>query len=371
MIINRKKLMIVGPTEIEEDILKIGSERMMYNRTSEFSEFMKNINENLQYFFQTKNQIFTFVSSGTGAMEASISNTMSAGDKVIVIARGQWGLRWAEIAKSYNIDVKLIKLDLEEQVDPEELKLFLNEDVKGVFTNANETTSGLLTNINEIGAIVKESKAIFVVDAISSIGADEFKTDEWNCDIVIASSQKALALPPGISFLSLSSKAKDMMETSNLPKYYFDMKDYGEKDLPRGQTPFTPAIGLLYQLDSRLQKIKEEGIENVISRHARLSKILRVGINEIGLKFLGQNMSNGVTGILAPEGINAREIISLLRNEHDIEIPPSPGELEKKVFRVGVFGNITEEDVVFFLNALESVLIKLGYNFKKGLAEKK
>jgi serine---pyruvate transaminase len=367
MEINKKNLMIVGPTEIEEDILNIGSEKMMYNRTPEFSLLMKRIHENLKYAFQTKNTIYTFVSSGTGAMEAAIANTFSSGDKVIVIARGQWGLRWAEIAKSYKLEVNIIKLEWEEQIEPEKLKELLTDDIKGVFINSNETTVGLTTDVAAIGEIVSKSNALFVVDAISSIGAEDFRTDEWGCDMVIGSSQKGFALPPGLSFICMSQKARDRIELSDLPKYYFNIAEY-EANVHRGQTPWTPATGILYQLDMRLKKIKGEGIQNVVKRHTRLSGMLRAGVSAIGIKFTGKNMSNGVTGMLAPEGINAREIVNILREKFDIEIPPSPGELEKKVFRAGVFGNIKDEDIFAFLRALESALIELGYPVTKGAA---
>jgi len=365
MDINEKKLMIVGPTEIENDILRLGSEKMMYNRTPEFSGFMVGINENLKYFFQTKNTVYTFVSSGTGAMEATVANTMSRGDKVIVIARGLWGLRWAEIASRYGLNVELVKLGWEEQIEPDKLKEILTDDMKGVFINANETTLGLLTNVQGIGRVVRDTSAIFVIDAISSIGADEFKTDEWGCDAVIASSQKALALPPGLSFICLSQKAKKMMERSDLPKYYFDIKEY-EANIHRGQTPFTPATGLLYQLDLRLKKIRKEGIENVIKRHARLSGMLRAGIGALGIKFTGKNMSNGVTGMIAPKGINAREVVNMLREKYNLEIPPSPGDLEGKVFRMGVFGNLGQKDIMQAISSIERSLIQLGYPVAPG-----
>lgn len=357
--------MTVGPVEIEHDVRLKGGERQIYHRTPEFSEFIKEIENGLEYLFQTENPVYIFTSSGTGMMEAAITNTMCKGDEVIMVVRDKWGLKWEEMAKGYGLRCNAIKVRMDERVDCEKLRKMITDNVKGVFVTANETSIGILTNIKAIGEVVKDTQAILIVDAISSLGADELKTDEWNCDIVIASSQKALGLPPGLAFMSVSKKAWKFVEKSTLPKYYFDLKEY-DMDIHRDQTPFTPAISLLYQLSERLKKIKEKKLENVIARHAYLSKILRAGIGALGLGFVGKNMSNGITGVFSPERINAKDIADILREKHNIEIAPLPGELEKIVFRVGVFGDLEESDIIKFLRALELTLDELGYKIEFG-----
>lgn len=365
-----KKLMTVGPTEIEEDILKLGSEKMVYNRTPEFSEFIEEIHENLKYIFQTKNDVFILTCSGTGAMEAAVVNLLSEGDKVLVANNGNFGERWVEICKSYGVIVKEIIDGFGNVIDPIKIQNNITEEIKAVFITANETSSCTLSDVKTIGKIVKDTNAVFVIDAISSLIYDEFKTDDWNCDVALISSNKGLALPPGLAFITFSEKAWKFVEGSSLPKYYFNIKDY-KSNMERGQTPYTPPIGILFQLHERLTKIKEEGIENIIKRHGRLSKLLRAGVNAMNLKFTSKNLSNVAIGIFTPDGINAKDIIFIMKEEYNIQITPSPPPLDEKVIRISVLGNIKEDDVIDFLNAFEATLIKLGYKLEKGLAENK
>lgn len=352
------KVMTLGPVEIEDEILSFGAKRMVYNRTEEFSKWIKGINKNLKYIFQTKNDVMILASSGTGAMETAIVNTLSEKDEVLIANNGTFGERLVKICSIYNLKVKEIKGEFGKQINPNKIKENLTKDTKAVLITANETSSCTLSDIEAIGKTVQNTNAILIVDAVSCLGCDEFKTDEWHCDVVFASANKGIGIPPGMAFITFSDKAWKMVEKSTLPKFYFDIKEY-KKDIIRGQTPFTPPISLLFQLDRRLKKIKEKTIESIIDKNKKLSKQLREGISKLGLSLTSDNLSNGATGVVFPEGIDAKEIVDMMLAEHNIAVMPTPPPREHKMLRVGILGNINESDVGEFIKALERCLIKI------------
>ena len=348
-------LMVAGPTEIEEEVRKAGSLSMVYNRTQEFSQFILQVEEKLRLFFNTKNDVFILSSSGTGAMECAIVNLLSPGDEVLILSGGTFGQRWYDIASRYQINSNLIKVGQGESVDPIVIKQNVNKKTRAVFVTANETSTGVLIDLESIGHYVDETNAVLVVDAVSSLGADRLETDNWHCDVVISASQKALAIPPGLSFITVSEKAWALVNKSKTPKFYFDLKMYKE-NLARGQTPFTPPISLLFQLDSRLKKIIEKGLDHILEEQREKSLYLRKGLESLCLKIIGSKPSNGVIGVLFPEKINAFKIVEQLRQKFSIEITPSPGNDKTKIARVGLFGNISFSDIDALIKALEKIL---------------
>lgn len=350
--------MTLGPVEIEEDILKWGAHKIVYNRTAEFSEMIKEIQRNLQYVFQTQNEVMILTSSGTGAMETAVVNTLCAGDKVLVANNGTFGERWAEICRTHHLKVKEIKDHFGNKIDPVKIKENITPGTKAVLITANESSSCTLSDVEAIGKIVHETKAILIVDAITAICCDPFKMDEWHCDVVLASSNKGLAVPPGLSFISFSDKAWKSVEISTLPKYYFNIKEY-KKNISRGQTPFTPPVSLLFQLSERLKKIRKTGMENILQKNKQLSVMLQEGIKRLGLGFTSQHLSNAAAGVVLPEGISAREIANRMYQKHNIAITPSPPPHEHGMFKVCILGNINEKDVGKFLRALEEILTEL------------
>lgn len=348
-------LMVAGPTEIEPSISDAGSSFMVYNRTPEFSSFLLEIESNLKSLFQTKNDVYILSSSGTGAMECAVVNLLSPDDEILVLSSGTFGYRWYEIATMYKIKCNLLSIPQGESVKPEDIESKLTPNTKAVFVTANETSTGILIDLEKIASYIKKHKAVLVVDAVSSLGADLIRTDEWGCDVVISSSQKALALPPGLAFISVSEKAWELIEKSTIPKYYFDLKGYRD-NIVRGQTPFTPPISLLYQLDLRLKKIVSEGVESVIIRHGKKALYLQKKLKEIGLKVIGERPSNGVIGIYFPANIDAYSVVIKLREEYGVEITPSPGEDKGKIARIGVYGNIQFSDIDYLIESLQTII---------------
>lgn len=358
---NKKLLMVLGPTEIEEDILKLGAEPQVYMRTSDYSEKLERIFKNLQYVFQTKNPVVFFASSGTGAMEAAVTNVLSKGDKVLYINGGSFGDRWGKICRLHQVETLEIKVDFGNSVNPELVRYELDKhpEIKAVFATLDETSSGALTDIKSIGEIVKNyPDTIFVVDCVSALIVEPIQTDDWFVDVAVSSSQKAMAIPPGLGFMSISDKALKFAEKSDLRTFYFDIFDH-ISNWKRNQTPFTPAVSLLNQLDRRLSKIKEEGLESYRKRYYHLTNLIRDGLKELGFEVLAKNPANCVTGILTDK-YDASEIVRIMREKYNIEIAPSGGDLKTKLFRVGNFGAITEKDIERFLSAMKETLKELN-----------
>jgi len=361
MMKNKKLLMVLGPTEIEEEVLQAGAQAQVYMRTSDYSEKLKGIFENLQYIFQTKNPVVFFASSGTGAMEAAVTNVLSNGETVLYINGGSFGARWGDICRKHNINAVEIKVPFGDSVDPALIKTELdkNKNIKAVFATLDETSSGALTDIKSIGEIVKNyPDTIFVVDCVSGLVVEPMQMDDWEIDVAVSASQKAMAIPPGLGFMAISDKALNFARKANLRTFYFDIFDY-ISNRERNQTPFTPPVSLTDQLDVRLNKIKTEGLENYRQRYYNLTGKIRDGLKNLGFSTFAKNPANCVTGVWTEGKCDASEIVRIMREKYDIEIAPSGGENKTKLFRVGNFGNITEKDIERFLKSLKAVLEEL------------
>lgn len=350
-------LMVAGPVQIESEILNISSQPQKYMRTEEFSFLMNDILEGLQYIFQTNNPIVCYTSSGTGAMEASVTNFLSEEDSALYVNAGSFGKRWGDILKKHNVLSFELKVPFGKSVEAEDIKRILinNPDIKAIYTTLNETSCGSLHNISKIGEIMKDfPKVLFVVDCISGLCSDEFLMDEWGVDVAISASQKAIALPPGLSFIAVSEKALRFAEKSRLRSFYFDIFDYINNSR-RGQTPFTPATCIVEQLHMRLNKIKAEGLVNFQTRYRNNTSYLRKKLQELGFTTFAEQPANCVTGVMT-DNINAFSIVERLRQEYNIEIAPSGGELKTKFFRVGNYGHIGNPEIDRFLDALKNVM---------------
>lgn len=351
----QNKIMVAGPTEIELEVLELGMARQQYNRTPEFTEKIRNIEEKLRCVFKTDNDIYILSSSGTGAMECAVANFTNTNEKVLVLSGGTFGDRWAEILSAYQVPHELISVPIGTQITLEMLQAKFTPDVAAVFITANETSSGTKIDIKPFGEFLSDKKSILVVDAVSSLGADAIETDEWGCDVVITSSQKALALPPGLGFVSVSKKAWGVQRKSNHPKYYFDLEKY-QINLARNQTPFTPPISLLYQLEKRLEIMCNSGINAVVSEHAARSKHLKSGLEKLGISVFNQNPSNGVVGFDLDGLYSAKKMIKILREQYHVEVTPSPPPYDDRIIRVGVFGAVNNADIDELVTAIAEVL---------------
>ncbi|MFH1645623.1 MAG: alanine--glyoxylate aminotransferase family protein [Candidatus Omnitrophota bacterium] len=364
----KRYLLTPGPTPVPTESLLAMAKPIIHHRTPQFKEIFKEAVDSLKYVYQTKNDLFIFSSSGTGAMESSVTNLLSAGDKVIVVSGGKFGQRFADIAKAYGVEPLTINVEWGKSVDPAQIKVLLdaNKDIKAVYTTLCETSTGVVTDIKAIGAIVSKTDAVLVVDAVSGLGAVEFKTDEWNVDVAISGSQKGLMVPPGLAFVSVSEKALKLSEKSMLPKFYFDYKA-AKKASDKDDTPWTPALTLVIGLVESIRLIKEDTLEGVIKRHKNMADAVRKAALALGLSLLAPDCaSDAVTAIKLPESIDGLKLVKTMRDTYGVGIAGGQDALKGKIIRIATMGFMTKWDVIVGISCLEVVLKEMGYDFELG-----
>ena len=365
-------LMIPGPTPVPESVMLEIAKHPIGHRSSEFSSILKEVYENLKYVFQTKNDVFMFTSSGTGAMCAALENLINEGDKVLCLSLGNFGNRWAKIAESRGADVEKIEVEAGQVIDPEVLKKRLAEDtnkeIKIVTLTHSETSTGAANDVKALCSIIREHGAISVVDGVTSVCAMPVKPDEWGIDVLVSGSQKGFMIPPGLAFLVANERAWKVYEQCKHPSFYFDWAAH-KKAVEGDTTPFTPAVNLIVGLNTALKMIKEEGIENMNARHKRHCMALRNALRAINLELLvkdDNDASHSITSILPPKGISVPDIRSTMKNDFDIVVANGQAKLKDKIFRMGTLGFVCDRDLIAAIGALEATLYKLGHKFELG-----
>jgi aspartate aminotransferase-like enzyme len=364
----KRYLMTPGPTPIPEDIMLNMAMPIIHHRTQEFKNIFSDTKELAKKVFQTKNNIAIFTSSGTGAMEASVSNLLSPNDKAIAISAGKFGERWGQIIKSF--DARLLEIEYEygdyAKISDIDKLLSENPDTKALFMQASETSTGVFHPIDEIGKLIREKypEVVFVVDGITAIGAIDVKTDDWGIDIMITGSQKALMLPPGLSIMSVSKKAKKMMEASKNRYYYFDIL----KELKSDGGAYTPAVTLIEGLNLALRKILDEGLDNLFKRHALLAKATQEAAKALGLKLFAKRPANSLTAI--ETGVDSSEVIKIMK-EFGVHVSNGQGHLKGKIVRIAHLGYFDKPDIIMAISGLEIALKKLNIDAPFGAGVKK
>lgn len=361
-------LMAPGPTSLPPQVLLAMAKPVIHHRTDEFKAILKEVFEGLQYLFQTAHPVMMFSTSGTGAMEAAVVNTLSRGDKALVVMGGKFGERWGELCEAYGADVVAVNVEWGHAVNPADIEVVLQKDsgIRAVFTTLCETSTCVRNDIETIGKVVAGYPAVLVVDAISGLCAEELRTDDWSVDIVVAGSQKALMLPPGLAFASLSPKAKELIGGSSLPRYYLSFEKALDS-LAKTDTPFTSAVSLIYGLQESISLLRQEGIDNVVARHARLAEATREATRALGLELLSKAPSNVATAIVMPSGIDADALRKTLSREFNITVAGGQGKLKGNIIRVAHLGYCSESDVITAISALELALRKHGYACEPGV----
>ena len=355
------QLRIPGPTPCPPQALEAMGRQMINHRGPEFGKILNSITGKLKQAFQTKADVFVLTASGTGGLEAAIVNTLSPGDKVLSLANGAFGERFADIAEGYGAEVTRLNFEWGKPVDPDvaEKALKADDNIKAVLTTHNETSTGMTNDIEEISAVVKKFDRLLLVDAISSLGCINLPTDDWHCDIVVTGSQKGWMVPPGLAMVSVSEKAWQAHAQAKMPRYYWDFskaKDF----LQKGQTPWTPAISIFYSLDVTLDLMLSEGLNNIFARHARVAQTARNGVKSLGLSLFPDEKyaSNTVTAVNATDKIDVPQLIQMLREEYEVIIAGGQQKLSGKIFRIGHLGLVYEKDIKSVLEALNKALPK-------------
>ncbi len=356
-----------GPTPIPPEALLTMAHPILHHRTPEYEALLAEVREGLKVLFQTTEEVLLFAASGTGGMEAAVVNTLSPGEKALVIRGGKFGERWGEICQAYGVNFTPIDVPYGKAVDPGLVAAALAKDpqIAVVLSTYSETSTGVLHDIKAIAEAVRKTPTLLVVDAITSLGVMDVPMDDWGLDVVVAGSQKALMLPPGLAMVGVSRKAWTAVERSRLPKYYFDFAAE-QKHLLKNQSRFTPAISLVVGLRETLRMIRSEGLPNIFRRHERLAAAMRAGITALGLELFAERPSPAVTAVLVPRGLDGGTIVKTLRTRHRVIIAGGQGSLKGKIFRLATMGYADSTDVVVALSALELTLAEVGYPVKLG-----
>ena len=363
-------LLTPGPSQVPPAVAEVAARPITHHRTPEFRETLKNIHARLQSVMGTAGDVFVLASTGTGALEAGIVNTMSKGDKVIVVVAGKFGERYAEICEVFGLNVVEITKEWGRAAGAEDVKVALEQhpDARAVLVTHSETSTGVLHPLDEIGEVVKKTDALFMVDTVSALGGTPMKMDEWGIDILAAGSQKALMIPPGLAFIAVSEKAWKSSEKSDLPKFYFDLKRYKQRWEDKGETPFTTPVTLCQQLECALGMIMEEGVDHVMARHARLSRACKAGVTALGLEFYPEAPSHVETVFKVPDGVDGVKLVSHILDRFGIKVSGGQAKVKGKIVRIAHMGYATEHDILLALAAVEMCLCDMGYKAELGAA---
>ncbi|MEH1951622.1 MAG: alanine--glyoxylate aminotransferase family protein [Nostoc sp.] len=359
-------LMIPGPTPVPEAALLALAKHPIGHRTSEFSNILAEVTENLKWLHQTQSDVLTLNVSGTGAVEAGIINFLSPGDRILVGSNGKFGERWVEVGQAYGLNVEEVKVEWGKPLDPtvfaEKLQADTQKQIKAVIITHSETSTGVLNDLESINRHVKEhGEALIIVDAVTSLGAFNLPVDAWGLDIVASGSQKGYMIPPGLGFVSVSAKAWEAYKTAKLPKYYLDLGKY-RKATAKNTTPFTPPVNLIVALHTTLRIMKEEGLESIFARHERLKNATRAAIKGLNLPLLAaDNSASPAITAVAPQGIEPDKIRSLMKKRFDIALAGGQDHLSNKIFRIGHLGFVSDRDILSCIASLEVTLTELGY----------
>lgn len=364
----KKRLFTPGPTPVPEKTLLAMAGPIIHHRSPEFGEIAARANKNLQYLFQTSQPVVTLTCSGTGGVEATFVSLFSPGDTIISVNGGKFGERWVSMPKTFGLKVAEIKIAWGEAPSAQQLTeaLKANPDAKAVYLTHSETSTGAATDVKTLSQVIREhSRALVCVDGITAIGAHELRFDDWGIDVCVTGSQKGLMIPPGLAFVALSKRAIAAMDTSTIPKFYLDLraalKAHGKND-----TPWTPAASLIVGLDSSLELLRAEGIENVWRRHERMARAVRAGVQAMGLRLFSEHPSYAVTPVWVPQGIEWKTFNKLLKETYGITVAGGQDAFTGKIFRIAHLGYYDELDIVAVLAGLERALHDAGWELEAG-----
>jgi len=366
----KQRLFTPGPTPLlmEAQAATLTAANV-HHRTEAFRKIMAETLELLKYYYNTKNDVLIFASSGTGAMEGSVSNLVSPGERILVGTAGKFGERWLDLAKAYGVEAVKVESPYGQPVNIEAMKQKLAQDgpFRAVYIQATETSTAVTNDVQSLGEAVKNyPETCLVVDAITGLGTTDLHPDEWGLDIVIGGSQKAVMIPPGLAFVSVSEKAWGLIVKSKLPRFYFDFAKE-RKNQVKGETAFTPATTLVISLHAALEYIKEIGRENLIANAAQLAAITREAATALGLKLFAESSpANAATAVCAPEGMDSGAIIKELRTRFGAIVANGQGSMKGKIFRLAHLGYYDMADLFAIVAALEIVLLKAGHKIELG-----
>jgi aspartate aminotransferase-like enzyme len=368
------QLRIPGPTPLPDSVREAGSRQMVNHRGPEFKELLVRVTTSMKKGFQTEADVLILTSSGTGALEATVVNTLSPGDNVLSVNIGVFGDRFAKIARAYGAEVTTLSVEHGKAATPEEVGGYLRsmaqdgKSAKAVLVTFNETSTGVTNPLQEIAAEIHRSApdALILVDAVSGLGAIPLEMDAWGLDVVTTGSQKSWMVPPGLAMLALSERAWAAVAQSKMPRFYFDLTLHRDA-LAKGETPWTPAISVAFALDEGLRLIEAEGYPHIFARHAACGAAARAGLQAMGIRLLADPAvaSNTVTSAWLPEGVEWSALTKACR-ARGLVLAGGQGPLTGKIFRVGHLGSVSTDDIVRCMEILEEALTEFGVQVETG-----
>jgi aspartate aminotransferase-like enzyme len=364
----KPRLLTPGPTPVPEETLLELARPVTYHRSAQFRQVLTDVLDDLKYVFCTKNQVLALTASGTGGMEAAIGNVVPPGGKVICLVSGRWGERWLKICKAFGVEAVNVTVPYGESVQPEQTAAALKQhpDAAAVCATLSETATGARNDIKAFSKLVAATPAVFIVDTISGLGVMECRCDDWGVDICVTGSQKALMLPPGLAFVSVSDKAWQRIDANtSIRSFYFDLRKYRES-LKGGDTPFTPANTLIRALRHSLKMLRAEGLENAWARSSRTASAARAGVRAMGLELFARDPAESLTVFKVPEGIDGVALLSKLEKQYGLKLAGGQDTLKGKIVRLAHMGYIDQFDVLAALSGLELVLLEMGHPVEPG-----
>lgn len=363
----KEYLMTPGPTTVPERVLLAMAKPIIHHRMPVFADVLAEVRQGLKKLFRTEQEVLIFAASGTGAMEASVSNLLSPGDKALCIRGGKFGERWANICSAYGVVPVNIDVEWGKAVDPDVVDTALkkDKDIKVVFGQATETSTGVKHPVKELAEVARKNDRLIVIDGITGVGVFDIKMDEWGLDGLLTGSQKALMLPPGLALLALSERAMKQAESSRCPKFYFNVTKEVKK-LKENSTLFTPAVSLIIGLKESLAMMFEEGLENVFARHEKLAKATRAAVLAMGFKlYAPESPSPALTAVLSAP-LDGQKVMKTMRDSYGVTIAGGQDQAKGKIFRISHMGYVDEWNIMLTISALERVALELGLNFEMG-----
>jgi serine---pyruvate transaminase len=367
----RNLLLSPGPTVVPPQLCEVMGRPIIHHRTPQFQQYLKEVIEGLKEICYTKDDVYLLAGSGTAAMEAAVVNVINAGDKAIAVDGGKFGERWVELCNAFKANTIVHKVQWGKAPTAAEIKDLLdkNPDTKAVFITLSETSTGVRADVKAIGEVVKNYKAVLVVDAVSGLAVEEIRQDAWHVDMICSGSHKGLMLPPGVAFVTASAKAQAAIAACTTPRYYLDLRTC-KKTLASTDTPFTPAIGVVIGMAESLKMIKARGLENMFAEFKRLAVGVRAGCAAIGLELFPDpvHAGNVLTCVKLPAGIDGEKVTKVLRDTYGITMAGGQDALKGKVVRMAHMGVLDEFDLLTGLACLEKVLAQQGHKFEMGAA---
>jgi aspartate aminotransferase-like enzyme len=363
----RYRLFAPGPTPVPEQVRLRMAEAVLHHRTPAFEKIFQRVRDGLKWVFQTKEEVLCISGTGTAGMDGSVANFLKKGDKAIYVNGGKFGERWGSIFKAYGIQPIEIKVEWGHAVDPQKIadELKKNPDVRGVFVQASETSTGVAHPVKPIADLCKNTDALCVVDGITAVGVWDVAQDRDGIDVLISGSQKAFMLPPGLAFVGVSQKAWKAAERSDLPKFYLNFASE-KKASEKNQSAYTSSVSLMCGLDTSLEMLRAEGLENVFKRHDKLARATRAGMQAIGCELYAKAPSNGVTAVWSPQGMDSEKIVKRLRDQYNMTIAEGQDQAKGKIFRLAHMGYFDELDIITLTGAIESAVTDLGGKIQRG-----